>query len=171
MRHAFVRHQAQEAEMRARLMVGGNKSALALATHDEVLGRQFVDGLAHRTLADLETPCQLDFAGNQLARLPFARLQALRNERLDLLVQGAEGGRRAGNGHRRRSGIAAGHYGDWRAGRYGAGRGRGARGRTDRPACSSGIVGQIGRGGIHSPTFQHKSLPASSKTLVVICLI
>ena len=30
---------------------------------------------------------QFDFTGNQFARLPFAGLQALRDERLDLLVQ------------------------------------------------------------------------------------
>src|SRR5471030_1810557 len=71
-RHALVGHQAQEAEVGARLVVGGHESALALPAHDQVLGGQLVDGLAHRALADLETLGQLNFARDQLARLPLA---------------------------------------------------------------------------------------------------
>jgi hypothetical protein len=59
------------------LGVGGDKGALALAAHQQVFGGQFVDGLAHRALADAEARGQVHFAGNGLAGLPFAGLQAL----------------------------------------------------------------------------------------------
>ncbi len=52
-RLALVGRQAQKAELGARLGVGGDESALALAAHQQVLGRQFVDRLAHRALAHL----------------------------------------------------------------------------------------------------------------------
>jgi hypothetical protein len=90
--HALVGHQLQETEVGARLVVGGHEGALALAAHDQVLGRELVDGLAHRALADLVAAGQLDFAGDQFARLPLAGLQALRDQRLDLLVQRGERG-------------------------------------------------------------------------------
>ena len=85
--------------MRARFVMGGHKGALALLAHDQVLRRQFVNCLAHRALADLEASGQLDLAGNQFAGLPLACLQALRDERLDLLVQGRK---------RRRGGLLLG---------------------------------------------------------------
>jgi hypothetical protein len=54
LRLVAVGHQPQEAELRLGLVMGGHEGALALAAHHQVFGRQFVDGLAHRALADLE---------------------------------------------------------------------------------------------------------------------
>jgi hypothetical protein len=81
------RHQLQEAVLHMLLGVGGHKGALALAAHHQVFGRQFVDGLAHRALADPKARGQLHLAGNGFAGLPFAGLQALQDQPLDLLVQ------------------------------------------------------------------------------------
>jgi hypothetical protein len=47
-------------------------------------------------LTDLEARRQINLAGNGFAGLPLTRLQAAQNEYLDLLVQGAEGGRGQG---------------------------------------------------------------------------
>jgi hypothetical protein len=87
---ALVGHQLEEAEVGALFVVSGNEGALPLPAHDQVLGRKLVDRLAHRALADLEARSEFDFAGHQFARLPFARLQALRDQGLDLLVQRPE---------------------------------------------------------------------------------
>ena len=75
------------------LGMGGHEGALALAARDQVLGSQLVDGLANRTLTDFEAGCQFHFAGNGFAGLPFAMLQAVQYQPLDLLVQRAEGRR------------------------------------------------------------------------------
>jgi len=88
--------------------MGGDEGALALPSHQQVLGRQLVDRLAHRALAHLVAGGDVHFAGDRLAGLPLAGLQAARDQRLDLLVQRAE--RRPGRvrggvvGRRRRQG-------------------------------------------------------------------
>jgi hypothetical protein len=74
--------------------MGGHEGALALAAHEHVFGRHLVYRLAHRTLADLEARSEQGLARDGLARLPFARLQAVQEQCLDLLVQRAEGRRR-----------------------------------------------------------------------------
>jgi len=66
--------------------MGGDEGALALAAQQDVVGGQFVDGLAHRALADLEPGGQIQLAGDGLARLPFAAIQALQDQALDLPV-------------------------------------------------------------------------------------
>ncbi|MNF17649.1 hypothetical protein D3C80_2212740 [compost metagenome] len=50
---AFVGDEAQETELDHILMVRGHESALALPARHQVLGGEFIDGLAHRALADL----------------------------------------------------------------------------------------------------------------------
>ena len=86
----IVGHQAQKAELRGLLGMRGDEGAAALAPHEQVLGREFVDRLSHRALADLEAARQLDLAGDRLARAPDAGLQFARHQRLHLLVQRAE---------------------------------------------------------------------------------
>jgi hypothetical protein len=71
-----------------------DEGALALAAHHEVLGREFVDRLAHRALAHAEARGKVHLARDGLARLPLARLQALQDQGLDLLVERTEGRRR-----------------------------------------------------------------------------
>jgi hypothetical protein len=41
----------------------GDEGALALAAHQQVLGRQFVDRLAHRALADAKARGEVHLAG------------------------------------------------------------------------------------------------------------
>ena len=91
---AAVGHQLQEAVLHVLLGMRGDEGALALAAHHQVFGREFVDRLAHRALAHAEARGQLDLARDRLARLPFAGLQALQDQRLDLLVERAERRRR-----------------------------------------------------------------------------
>ena len=71
-----VGHQAQEAELDLLLGMGGDEGALALAAHQQVLGGELVDRLAHRALADLEARGEFDLARDRLAGLPLAGLQA-----------------------------------------------------------------------------------------------
>jgi hypothetical protein len=109
---AAVGLQLEEAVAHVLLRVGRHEGALALAAHHQVLGRQFVDGLAHRALADAEARGQLHLAGDGLARLPFAGLQALQDQLLDLLVQRTERGRgrrRVGRDDRVDGGVGGGH--------------------------------------------------------------
>ena len=54
---------------------------------------QFVNGFAYGALADPVAGGELHLAGNGLPRLPLARLQALQNQALDLLVERTESGR------------------------------------------------------------------------------
>ena len=51
------------------------------------VGREFVDGLAHRALAHLETRGEFDFAGDEFAGLPLAPFEAVHQQVPDLLVQ------------------------------------------------------------------------------------
>jgi hypothetical protein len=97
--HAVIGLQAQEAELGGLLGMGGDEGALALAAHQQVLGRQLVDRLAHRALADLEARGQFGLARDRLAGAPQAGLQLARHQRLDLPVQRAE---------RRRGGVGDG---------------------------------------------------------------
>ena len=71
--------------------MGRDKSAFALAADQQIFGSQRIDGFAHRALADFVAPSQFGLAGNGAARFPLARLQALGNQRLNLLVQGTKG--------------------------------------------------------------------------------
>ena len=95
-----IGHEAQEAVLDMLLEMRRHEGALALSADQQVLGREFVDRLAHRALAHTEARGQLHLARNGLARTPFARLQALGDQGLDLLVERAER-RTAGIGARR----------------------------------------------------------------------
>ena len=90
-----IGRQPQEAVLLVLLGVRGDEGALALAPHEQVLGGQFVDRLAHRALAHLEARGQFGLGRDRLAGLPVAALQATRDQRLHLLVQRA-GGRGSG---------------------------------------------------------------------------
>lgn len=57
-----------------------------------MFGGQLIDRLAHRALAHLEAGGQIDFAGDEFAGLPFAAVQALDEQALDLAVQRTESG-------------------------------------------------------------------------------
>ena len=85
--------QAQEAVFDVALVVAGHEGARALAAHHQVLGGQFVDGLAHGALAHVVALGQFHFAGDGFERLPFAGFQTVQDGLLDLLVERAEGGR------------------------------------------------------------------------------
>ena len=63
-----------------------------MPAQQQVFGGELVDRLADRSLADLETRGEIDFAGDQLARLPFAAIQALHQQLLDLAIQRTESG-------------------------------------------------------------------------------
>ena len=89
---SLVGVETQEAVFDMTLVVAGHESALALAAYHQVLGCQFVDGLAYRALADAVALGQLHLAGNGFLRLPFTGLQAVQHRLLDLLVERAEGG-------------------------------------------------------------------------------
>ncbi len=104
---AGVGQQSQEAVLDVLFGVGGDKGALALAAHQQVVGGEFVDGLAHRALAHAKPRSQIEFAGDHVARFPFARLQAAQDQCLDLLVEGAERGR----GRRHAARVAKGRGG------------------------------------------------------------
>src|SRR5690606_33706270 len=82
-----VGQQAQEAELGARLVMGGDERAAPLSPDHQVLGRELVDRLADRALADSVTASQLHLARDRLAGLPLARLQALRQQPLDLNIE------------------------------------------------------------------------------------
>jgi len=84
---AAVGLQAQKAVLHVLLGVRGHEGAAALAAHQQVFGRQFVDGLAHRALADAQRFGQRPLAGQGLVRRPFALRNALREQRAYLLVQ------------------------------------------------------------------------------------
>ncbi len=102
---AAVGHELEEAVAHLLLGMGGHVGALALPAHHQVFRRQFVDGLAHGALADAKARRQVHLAGNGFARLPFAGLQALQDQRLDLLVQRAERRRRLWRGVGRGQGV------------------------------------------------------------------
>src|SRR5690606_5020253 len=89
-RRGVVGREAQKTEPHLGFVVRGHEGALALAAQQQVFGGQFVDGLAHRTLADLKARRELELAGYCLARLPFATVEPLQQQSLDLLIQGAE---------------------------------------------------------------------------------
>jgi hypothetical protein len=89
---AVIGQQSKEAKLGAVFVVRCDKRALALAAHQQVVGGEFVDRFAHRSLADLVSGRQFDFTRNDLAGLPFAAFEALRYEPLDLLVQRTKSG-------------------------------------------------------------------------------
>ena len=101
---AGIGQKLQETVLHMLLGMGGDKSALALPPHHQILGCQLVNGLADRALAHAEPRRQLHFAGNGFTGLPFALLQTLQDQRLDLLVQRAERWRQCANTARRRRG-------------------------------------------------------------------
>jgi hypothetical protein len=82
----------------------GDEGAFALTAHEEVFGRELIDGLAHRALAHAKARGQFDLARDRFARLPLALLQTLQYQPLDLLVQRAEC-RRGGCSCSRRGGV------------------------------------------------------------------
>jgi hypothetical protein len=73
-----------------RLAVGGNVGTLTLAPHENVLGRERVDRLAYRALADAEALGQLELARNRLAGLPGTAIQPPDDQVLDLPVERQE---------------------------------------------------------------------------------
>ena len=77
--------------------MGSDKGALALTSHQQVLGSHLVDGLAHGTLTDIEANSKIGFAGYGIPRLPFTRFQTLQDQFLDLPIERTEGWRRRGN--------------------------------------------------------------------------
>ena len=54
-----------------------HECAAALPADHQVFGGQRADGLARRALADTEFGCDLELVGDELARLPAARADAL----------------------------------------------------------------------------------------------
>ena len=90
---AVIGFELQEPVLDLLLRMGGHKRALALAAYQQIVFRQFVNGFAHRTLADFVAGRQFEFAGNGFAWLPLTALQALQNQRLDLLIKWTEGRR------------------------------------------------------------------------------
>src|SRR5690606_16310149 len=89
-RLAVVGGQAQKPETHLGFVVRGNEGALALTPQQQVLSCQLVDRLAHGALTDLKSRCKLEFAGNRFTRLPFATIELLQQQGLDLLVERAE---------------------------------------------------------------------------------
>src|SRR5690606_41896151 len=73
-----VGQQPQEAELGARLVVGRDEGAPPLPSYHQVVASELVDRLAHGALAHAIAAGEFDLAGDRLAGLPFARLQALR---------------------------------------------------------------------------------------------
>ena len=90
-RATIIRYQAQKAVERTRIVMGGDKRPLPLAPHQHVFRRHLINGLAHRSLADIEPLRQLAFARNGVTRPPFAGLQATDQKILDLPVKRAKG--------------------------------------------------------------------------------
>ena len=74
------------------LVMGRHEGANPLFSDEQILHRQFVDGLSNRALADLITCGQLCLTWNRLGRTPLTRLQALQDQGFDLLVKRAKGG-------------------------------------------------------------------------------
>ncbi len=75
----------------ARLLgVRRDERALALPAHDEVVGGQRVDRLAHRALRHAEARGELDLARDRLAGPPLARVEARSSSVLDLQVERLE---------------------------------------------------------------------------------
>ena len=91
---ALIGQQFQKTVLNLLLGMRGHKSAFALAPNQQIVIGQFIDGFAHGALADAVPGRQIHFTGDAFARLPFARLKALQNQALDLLIQGAECWRR-----------------------------------------------------------------------------
>jgi hypothetical protein len=89
---AGIGAQIQEAVLHLLGGVSGHKRALALAAHDQVFGGQFIDGLAHRALADLEAGCQLHFTGDQFSGAPFASFRLCRIRPLICWYRGLKAG-------------------------------------------------------------------------------
>ena len=86
----YIRHQAQKTVLHLLFGVRGHKGAPPLAAHQQMPGGQFVNRLAHRSLADAKPRRQLHFAGNHLCGLPFALLQAAQDQIPDLLIKRPE---------------------------------------------------------------------------------
>jgi hypothetical protein len=116
--HAVVGLQPQEAVLRGLLGVRGDEGALALAAHQQVLGGQFVDRLAHRALADLEARRQLSSLG---IASPGRHTPACRSRSISALICWYSGLK-----------AAAGGFGQ-------GGGGRGALQHNPRPPASSMI--------------------------------
>jgi hypothetical protein len=70
--------------------MGGDKRTLALAANDEVFGGELINGFTYRALADFVPAGKLLLTGNGSAGFPFATLQALQYEGLDLLIERTE---------------------------------------------------------------------------------
>ena len=91
---------AQEPVLVRRLAVRGDERAFALPAHENMLGGELVDGLAHRPLAHAEARGELELRGDRLPGFHSPGHQALREQDADLLVERAEGRRRGGlRGH------------------------------------------------------------------------
>jgi len=84
---AVVADQGKKVEQLAPAGVGGQKGALPLPAHDQVSLGQFVQGLAHRALADAVFLGKLGFGGQAVSGLPGAVNQMLHHLLLDQRVQ------------------------------------------------------------------------------------
>ena len=96
---AVVGNQPQKTEEGTRIGMRGDKRPLTLPTHQQILGRQLIDGTPHGALAHLKAGGQLHFAGNHFAGLPFTIGQRLNDEILNLTVKRPEGRHRSMRGH------------------------------------------------------------------------
>jgi len=85
-----VGFEFEEPKLHLLFGVRGDKCPFALAANQQVLFGQFIDRLAYRALADFVPRSQFKFTGDRVAWFPFAGLQALQYQGLDLLIKRAE---------------------------------------------------------------------------------
>jgi hypothetical protein len=74
-------------KQRAVVVMFGDEGAPALAAHHYILGRQFIQRLAHRALADPEQIGELELTGQHFTRPPLTGDQPLHQKRLDLGIE------------------------------------------------------------------------------------
>ena len=105
---AGIVEQVEEAEEDVRRRVLDHERAPSLPAQHQPLGGQLADGLAGRALAHAELGGDLELVGDELARLPFARADALDQafahlgiERPGIVVVGQAHGARTGCRNRR----------------------------------------------------------------------
>ena len=90
----FIGAQPQEAKLRELLLVAGNEGTATLATHQQVLCGECVDGLSDCALADTVALRELTFTRDQLARAPLTLMKAVHKAFAYLPVKRAESNRR-----------------------------------------------------------------------------
>src|SRR5450759_3878791 len=85
-----IGNDAEKAVLVLGFRMGGNERAFALLADEDVFRCQLVYRLANCSLAHAESLRKLDFAWDGLAGLPFTADEALRDQYLDLIVEGPE---------------------------------------------------------------------------------